>query len=81
MNFGKLNCGGTPMRVLISHCCAMDKTLLVIQYNTKPAGKKKNMTEKASGMYHIILACKGSGGVGFSAVCKSVVKVMTRGKM
>ena len=69
------------MRVLIIHCCAIDRMLLVIQYKTKPDGKKKNMTEKASGIYHIILACKGSGGVGFNAVCKSVVKVMTRGKM
>ena len=52
------------MRVLMSHCCAMDKMLLVIQYKTKPAGKKKNMTENASGMNHINLACSGSGGAG-----------------
>jgi hypothetical protein len=25
---------------LMSHCCAIDNTLLVIQYNTRPAGKK-----------------------------------------
>ena len=81
MNLGKLNCGGTPMRVLMSHCWAMDRMLLVIQYKTKPDGKKKNMTEKASGMYHIILACNGSGGVGFNAVCRSVVRVITKGKM
>ena len=31
LNDGKLNCGGTPMRVLIIHCCAIDKMLLVIQ--------------------------------------------------
>ena len=30
------------------------------------AGKKKNMTEKAKGMNHINLACKGSGGPGSS---------------
>ena len=81
LNLGKLNCGGTPMRVLIIHCCAIDKMLLVIQYNTKPAGKKKNMTEKISGMNHISLACIGSGGAGLSAVCNKVVKVMTKGKM
>jgi len=23
LNFGRLNCGGTPMRVLMTHCCAM----------------------------------------------------------
>ena len=69
------------MRVLMSHCCAIDKTLLVIQYNTKPAGKKKNMTLNARGMIHIILACMGSGGAGLSAVCSIVVSVITKGKM
>jgi len=81
LNLGRLNCGGTPMRVLIIHCWAIDKMLFVIQYSTKPAGKKKNITEKISGMNHINLACIGSGGAGLSAVCSKVVKVMTRGKM
>ena len=69
------------MRVLITHCCVIDNTLLVIQYNTKPAGKKKNITLKASGMIHIILACMGSGGAGFNAVCSMVVNVINRGKI
>ena len=69
------------MRVLMSHCCAIDNTLFVIQYNTKPAGKKKNFTLKASGMIHIILACIGSGGAGFNAVCNRVVAVITKGKI
>ena len=69
------------MRVLMIHCWAMDSTLLVIQYSTKPAGKKKNITLKASGMIHIILACMGSGGAGLSAVCNIVVSVMNAGKM
>ena len=69
------------MRVLITHCCAIDKMLLVIQYSTKPDGKKKNITLNTSGMIHIILACIGSGGAGLSAVCSKVVKVMTNGKM
>ena len=69
------------MRVLMTHCCAIDNTLLVIQYNTKPEGKKKNMTLNASGMIHINLACIGSGGAGFNAVCKTVVRVMTIGKI
>ena len=67
------------MRVLMIHCCAMDSTLLVIQYSTKPAGKKKNMMLKASGMNHISLACMGSGGAGFKAVCSTVVRVITTG--
>ena len=45
-----------PSCLLIIHCWAIDKILLDNQYNTKPAGKKKNMTLKASGMNHIILA-------------------------
>ncbi len=69
------------MRTLMTHCWAIDNTLLVIQYNTKPAGKKKNITLKANGMIHIILACMGSGGAGFNAVCNSVVSVITSGKM
>ena len=69
------------MRVLMTHCCAIDKMLLVIQYSTKPAGKKKNITLKMSGMNHINLACIGSGGAGFSAVCSKVDRVMTTGKM
>src|SRR5205823_690779 len=80
-NFGKWNFGGTPMRLLISHCWAIDKVLLVIQYITRPAGKKKNITEKISGMNHISLACIGSGGAGFSAVCSKLVNVITTGRM
>ncbi len=69
------------MRVLMTHCWAIDSTLLVIQYSTSPEGKKKNITLNASGMNHIILACSGSGGAGLSDVCSTVVSVMTRGKM
>src|SRR2546422_11770054 len=81
LNFGRLNCGGTPIRVLINHCWAIDRMLLVIQYSTRPAGKKKNITLKTSGMNHISLACMGSGGAGLSAVCSMVVRVMTMGRM
>ena len=70
-----------PMPLLICHCCKIVSVLLVIQYNTKPAGKKKNITENAIGMIHISLACKGSGGVGFNAVCMNVVKVMITGRI
>ncbi len=73
LNFGRLNCGGTPMRLLMNHCWAIDRMLFVSQYSTRPAGKKKNITENTSGMIHIILACIGSGGVGFSQVCSNVV--------
>src|SRR5687768_1389644 len=56
----------TPSCLLIAHCCAIERMLLVSQYSTSPEGKKKNITEKASGIIHISLACIGSGGVGFS---------------
>src|SRR5659263_171810 len=48
LNFGRLNCGGTPIRVLITHCWVIARMLLVIQYSTRPAGKKKNITLKIS---------------------------------
>src|ERR1700712_2400170 len=71
----------TPSRLLITYCCAIDRILFVSQYKTKPAGNTKNMTEKASGMIHIILAWTGSGGVGLSQVCKRLVSVISTGRM
>ena len=69
------------MRVLMSHCWAIDRMLFVSQYSTRPAGKKKNITLKISGRNHIILACNGSGGAGFRAVCSSVLRVISTGRM
>ncbi len=71
----------TPSCRLMVHCCAIDKILLVNQYNTKPAGKKKNITLNISGMIHINLACIGSGGVGLSQVWSTVVAVINKGKI
>jgi hypothetical protein len=70
-----------PNCLLIIHCWAIDKILLDNQYNTKPAGKKKNITLKASGMNHIILAWIGSGGVGFNQVWNMEVAVISKGRM
>src|SRR3990167_6812375 len=81
LNFGMLNFSGTPRRLLMKDCCAMVSTLLVIQYSTRPAGKKKNMTENISGIIHISLACNGSGGSGLSAVWIMVVMAITSGRM
>ncbi len=55
--------------------------LFVSQYSTRPAGKKKNITEKTSGMIHIIRACTGSGGVGLSQVWSRLVPVIRSGRM
>src|SRR6185369_2895298 len=71
----------TPSRLLIRYCCAIERMLLVSQYRTRPAGKKKNITEKTSGMIHIIRACTGSGGVGLSQVWSRLVPVISSGRM
>src|SRR4030095_16191254 len=31
----------TPSRLLMNHCCAIERMLFVSQYSTRPAGKKK----------------------------------------
>jgi len=43
--------------------------------------KFKVLSLDARGMNHINLACMGSGGIGLRAVCKTVVRVMTMGRM
>src|SRR5690606_9537424 len=43
--------------------------------------KKKNMTEKTSGMIIIIFACIGSGGVGFSLTWMNIVAAITSGRI
>src|SRR4051812_17175689 len=65
----------------MSHCWVIDRMLFVSQYSTRPAGKKKNITENTSGMIHIILACTGSGGVGLSQVCTRLDAVINSGRM
>lgn len=59
----------------------MESRLLTTQYNTKPAGKKKNITENKIGMYIITFAWIGSGGVGLSFVCTNIDTAMITGKM
>ena len=52
-----------PICLLIIHCWAIDSTLLVNQYSTKPAGKKKNITLKAKGSIdNEGIACKVETG-------------------
>ncbi|MCY1251842.1 hypothetical protein D9M72_656950 [compost metagenome] len=55
--------------------------LFTTQYSTRPAGKKKNITENTSGMIIMTLACTGSGGVGFSLVCTNIDTAITIGRM
>ncbi len=68
------------LRVML-HCCRMDSVLLTHQYSTRPAGKKNIIPPKTSGMTIITLACTGSGGVGFSLICRNMVAIITAGRM
>ena len=54
--------------LLMYHCCPIPKIFCMVQYRTRPAGKKKNITEKTSGRINITFACTGSGGAGLSFV-------------
>ncbi|MNT38190.1 hypothetical protein D3C72_1743730 [compost metagenome] len=55
--------------------------MLTTQYNTRPAGKKKNITENATGMIFIIFACIGSAGGGLRKVCANMVIAISAGRM
>src|SRR5690606_33997046 len=66
---------------VIDHCCAIDKVLLTHQYSTRPAGKKNIIPPKTSGMIIMTLAWMGSGGVGFSLICRNMVAIITAGRM
>src|SRR5471032_212698 len=65
----------------ITYCWAIDSTLFTTQYSTRPDGKKKNMTENASGMNNIIFACIGSAGAGFSLVVMYIEIAYSTGRM
>ena len=41
---GQAAAGGFSLRVM-NHCCVSDRMLLTTQDSTRPAGKKKNLTE------------------------------------
>src|SRR3546814_2061481 len=40
----------SPCRRMITHCCNRPRLPLVVQYNTRPAGKKANITPKINGI-------------------------------
>src|SRR5690606_6603010 len=63
------------------HCCAIDRVLLTTQYSTRPDGKKNIMPPNTRGMIIMTLACMGSGGVGFSLICRNMVAIMRAGRM
>src|SRR6185295_6935520 len=65
----------------MTYCWAIERMLFVSQYSTRSVGKTKNITEKMSGMIHIMRACTGSGGVGLSQVCSRLVSVIRIGRM
>ena len=53
------------------HCWAICSKFDTVQYSTKPAGKKMNITANATGMYCNIFCCIGSmpGAIGCSFDC------------
>jgi hypothetical protein len=52
--------------LLIFHCCAIDSSVLVSQYSTRPDGNHAIITVMITGMKANIFACIGSGGAGLS---------------
>jgi hypothetical protein len=48
------------------HCWAIDSTVFVIQYSTRPAGNHAIITVMITGMNANTFAWIGSGGCGFS---------------
>src|SRR5581483_6920662 len=65
---------------VICHCCAMDRILFTSQYRTRPEGKKKKKTLKATGMIFMTLAWTGSGGVEFIQLCTIIEMPMSTGR-
>jgi hypothetical protein len=47
-------CGGRPSMAKIANCCPRRKTLEVVQYTTRPAGKFHEMNPMNSGMTRVI---------------------------
>ena len=64
---------------MMTHCCAIVKILLIVQYTTSPEGNGANMIVKNIGKNIKIFACIGSGGVGFNFCCKYMVSPMRIG--
>jgi hypothetical protein len=48
---------GAPFRCSRNHCCPIWIAFVVVQYTTKPAGKKYPQTPKSSGMTFMIVCC------------------------
>ena len=69
------------MDLVMTHCWAIDRILLMTQYRTNPAGNHKKKKVKATGIYFIIFACIGSGGVGFNDVWMYIDAPISSGKM
>src|ERR1700761_4817990 len=67
------------MRLLIFHCCAIDKMVFVTQYSTNPAGKNANMNDMTRGMNMKTFACTGSADGGFSLYCTNMATAMMAG--
>ena len=69
------------MRRLMFHCCAIDSSVLVTQYNTRPDGKNAKVTDMTSGRIMNILACSSSAGLGCKRYCRNMAPAMMMGRM
>ena len=69
------------MRRLMFHCCAIESSVFVTQYSTRPAGKNAKITDMTSGMIMKTFAWIGSGGGGLSLNCTNIAPAMITGRM
>src|SRR5690606_32297483 len=68
-------------RSMMTRCWMMDTMLFTHQYSTRPAGNRNIIPPNTSGMIIMIFAWVGSGGVGFSLICRNMVAIMMAGRM
>src|SRR5690606_15940115 len=68
-------------RTMMMRCWMMDTMLFTHQYSTRPAGNMNIIPPNTSGMIIMIFAWVGSGGVGFSLICRNIVAIMIAGRM
>src|ERR1700729_2123256 len=61
------------------HCCAIESTVFVNQYNVNPDGKNAIMPVITRGMNCRILACMGSADGGFNLDCMNMAPPMSSG--
>ena len=68
--------------LLMRHCCAIDSSVFVSQYSTRPAGNHAIVTDMITGMNANTFACIGSVlGIGCSLNCANIAAPIRIGRM